>query len=87
MHDGYCVRAYSFNLRRNNSWSIGYYHNKGNTQNRNAEFRGKFIADRIPSVYSVFLIRNKRYACKKLEVQFRSDGMEKVICGYFEEIL
>ena len=47
----------------------------------------KFIANRIPSVYAVFLIRNKRYACKKLEVQFGAEGMEKVVNGYFEEIL
>lgn len=87
MHDGYWGRAFSFNLRRNDSWSIGYYHKKGKTQNRNAEHRVKFTADRIPSVYAVYLIRNKRYACKKLEVHFGTEGMEKILNGYFEEIL
>ncbi len=66
---------------------IGSYHEAARRHNRNAELRVKFTADRIPSVYAVFLIRNKQYACKKLEVQFGAEGMEKVINGYFEEIL
>ena len=86
MHNGYCRRAFTFNLRRNDSWSIGYYHNKGKAQNRNAEYRFKFKADAVPSVYSKFIIRNKQYACKKLEVQFTSKGMDEIIMGYFEEI-
>lgn len=69
------------------AYYIGKYHESARRQNRNAEHRVKFTADRIPSVYAIFLIRNKRYACKKLEVQFGAEGMEKVINGYFEEIL
>jgi hypothetical protein len=67
--------------------TIGGLHSSARLQNRNAEHRIRFKAYSIPSVYAVFLVRNKRYACKKLEVQFSSTGMERVIFGYFEEIL
>lgn len=71
----------------NSTYYIGKFHELARRQNRNAEHRVKFTADRIPSVYAIFLIRNKRYACKKLEVQFGAEGMEKVVNGFFEEIL
>ena len=67
--------------------NIGKLHGSARTQNRNAEHRIKFIADKIPSVYSIFVVRNKRYACKKLEVRFDAKGMDKEISGYFEELL
>lgn len=81
-------KSWSLALANDNStYYIGRYHEAARRQNRNAEHRVKFTADRIPSVYAIFLIRNKRYACKKLEVQFGAEGMEKVVNGYFEEIL
>lgn len=66
---------------------IGQYHRSARKQNRNSEHRVRFIADKMPSVYSIFMIRNKRYACKKLEIQFTAEGRDKEILGYFEEIL
>ena len=81
-------KSWSLSLAHDDSSRyIGQLHEMARTQNRNAEQRVKFTADRIPSVYAIFLIRNKRYACKKLEVQFGAEGMEKVVNGYFEEIL
>lgn len=81
-------KRWSLSLVNDNStYNIGKLHLSARNQNRNAEHRIKFTADRIPSVYAVFLLRNKRYACKKLEVQFGAEGMEKVVSGYFEELL
>ncbi len=87
LQEGFWMRAFSFALRRTDSWSIGGYHNKAKPQNRNAEHRFMFKAGSLPSVYSVFMVRNKQYACKKLEVQFVADGMGDIVTGYFEEIL
>lgn len=79
---------WSLSLANDNSTqSIGRLHETARAQNRNAEHRFNFIADRIPSVYAEYLIRNKKYVCKKLEVQFNPNGMEKRISGYFEELL
>jgi hypothetical protein len=81
-------KSWSLSLANDNStYNIGKMHQEARNQNRNAELRAKFTSDAIPSVYSVFHLRNKIYACKKMEVQFNADGMEKVINGYFEEIL
>ena len=81
-------KSWSLSLDHDNSDNfIGKYHLSSRRQNRNAEHRIKFLSDMIPSVFSIYIIRNKRYACKKLEVQFSNKGMEKLISGYFEEIL
>ncbi len=87
LQSGYGNRAYSFSLMRRTSWDIGGFHNSAQEQNVNAEQRFRFRSDNIPSVYSIFMVRNKKYACKKLEVQFDGDGMDEMILGYFEEIL
>lgn len=80
--------SWSLSLDNDNSDNfIGKYHLSARRQNRNAEHRIKFLSNTIPSVFAVYLIRNKRYACKKLEVQFTNKGMENIISGYFEEIL
>lgn len=46
----------------------------------------KFIADNIPDVRSVFLIRGKRYVCEKLTATFTENGMSQLIKGVFYPI-
>lgn len=46
----------------------------------------KFIADNIPDVRSVFLIRGKRYICEKLTATFTENGMSQLIKGVFYPI-
>lgn len=45
----------------------------------------KFVAERIPDVGAVFLIRNRRFVCEKVEADIASDGLRKLITGYFYE--
>ena len=79
---------WSLSLANDNAlMNIGILHESARLQNRNAVYSIVFIAEHIPSVYYVFMIRNKRYTCKKIEVQFDANGMDKKIRGYFEEIL
>ena len=81
-------KNWSLSLANDNSAEyIGKYHQLSRTQNRNAEHRFKFLSSGIPSVYSTYIVRNKKYACKKLEVHFTNKGLENIISGYFEEIL
>jgi len=47
----------------------------------------KFIADNIPDVRSVFLIRGKRYVCEKLTATFTENGMSQLIKGVFFPIV
>lgn len=46
----------------------------------------KFLADNIPDVRSVFLIRGKRYVCEKLTATFTENGMSQLIKGVFYPI-
>lgn len=79
-------KSWSLSLDNDDSASsIGKYHLSARRHNRNAELRIKFLSGTIPPVFATYLIRNKKYACKKLEVQFDSRGMSKIMEGYFEE--
>lgn len=45
----------------------------------------RFISRDIPDVGSLFLIRNKRYICEKLEATFSENKLDRLITGYFFE--
>lgn len=46
----------------------------------------RFVADRIPDPRSLFLIRNRRFVCDKLEAQITADGLNPLLTGYFYEL-
>ena len=80
--------SWSLALANDNSvYNISKLHQAARRQNRNAEHVFKFLSDGIPSVYAIYMLKNKKYACKKLEVQFTAEGKEKAVTGYFEEVL
>ncbi len=43
----------------------------------------KFVSTVTPAIGSIFLIGNKRYIAKQLELQLREDGLSKEITGHF----
>lgn len=46
----------------------------------------KFITDDIPDPSKIFVFRNKRYICEKIEMNVTNDGIDKEKTGYFYEI-
>lgn len=66
---------------------IGQLHVNGYSFNTKAKVAMKFVADEIPDPTSIFLIRNKRYGCEKIEASVVSDGLERLMTGYFYEML
>lgn len=46
----------------------------------------KFVADRIPDVDAIFLIRNKRFVCEKVEAGITPEGLDRLMTGYFYEL-
>lgn len=46
----------------------------------------KFVADTIPDPTSIFLIHNRRFVCEKIEADIVTDGLRKLLTGYFYEI-
>lgn len=43
----------------------------------------KFLADSIPDVRSIFVIKGKRYLCEKITATFTENGMSKMMKGVF----
>ena len=43
----------------------------------------KFIADEIPEPGSIFVIRNKKYVCERIEANISSNGLVRLLTGYF----
>lgn len=57
--------------------------NKIDTQ---VEYCFKFFTDEILPVTSTFIIRNRKFACNKLEYIFNCKGKDKLVTGYFYEL-
>ncbi|MCM1164321.1 MAG: hypothetical protein NC339_08750, partial [Muribaculaceae bacterium] len=47
----------------------------------------KFLADTIPDVRSLYIIRGKRYICEKLTATFTENGMSQLIKGIFYPVI
>ena len=46
----------------------------------------KFVTNDIPDPSKIFIFRNKRYICEKIEMNVTEDGIENEKTGYFYEI-
>lgn len=46
----------------------------------------KFVTEEIPDPSKIFVFRNKRYICEKIEMNVTEDGIENEKTGYFYEI-
>jgi hypothetical protein len=47
----------------------------------------KFITNDIPDPANIYLFRNKRYICQKIEMEVSDDGINEMKTGYFYEII
>jgi hypothetical protein len=47
----------------------------------------KFLSDFIPDADNVYIIGGKRYACEKIEASIREGNLDKLMTGYFYEII
>lgn len=43
----------------------------------------KFKSDDIPDPSKIYIIRNKKYVCEKIEMEVKDDAIEPVYTGYF----
>lgn len=51
------------------------------------KYKFSFLSKKIPNVRSIFLIRGKRYLCRKITATFRSNGMSELLKGEFYRII
>lgn len=72
---------------------VGQFHertqliNSEGTIDPHNEYRISFLSDHIPNPASIYMIRNKRYLCSKIEMTIDEKGVDKLITGNFYEIL
>ena len=67
--------------------NIGQLHATGSRINGKNQRCIKFISDDIPDPCRIFLFKNKRFVCEKIELQLDEKGIGSVKTGYFYEIL
>ena len=66
---------------------LGQLHENGFIFNLSAKYCIKFLSKEMPDPTKVFIIRNKRYGCEKVEAQIDSLGIEQLMTGYFYEMM
>ena len=70
---------------------IGSFHNRGikirQNVNGNNEICIRFLFNGKPDPKKIYLCRNKRYLCSKIDMAVRESGIDQVKTGYFYEII
>ena len=71
--------------------SIANLHNEGirirQNVNGNNEICFKFIHDGKPDTRKVYLARNRKYICSHIEMSITESGVDRLMTGYFYEML
>ena len=71
--------------------SIGRYHNQGvkirQNINGNNEVCIKFLYDGKPDPRKLYVIKNRKYVCSRIEMAIGNDGISRLKTGYFYEML
>lgn len=63
--------------------TLGCLHGNGlRLDNKNC-MEAKFKSDDIPDPSKIYIIRNKKYVCEKIEMEVKDDAIEPVYTGYF----
>ena len=87
-HGGNSHRQWSLSLNPTAAEHyLGELHQNAYSFNMKAKYCVKFLADEIPAPTHVFIIRNKRFACEKIEAQIDDRGLQPLMTGYFYEML
>lgn len=87
-HSGNSHRQWSLSLNPTAAeYYLGQLHQNSYTFNMKAKYCVKFLADEMPDPTQVFIIRNKRFACEKIEAQIDDKGLQQLMTGYFYEML
>ena len=87
-HRGSAHRRWSLSLCQTDAdYYLGQLHQNGFSFNTKARHTFRFIADTMPDPRDIYVIRGKRYACEKIEASVTADGFDRLMTGYFYEML
>jgi hypothetical protein len=79
------TKLFSLSLNSTNTGviSLGKFHNSViKIDNRNC-MEVKFKSDVIPDPSKIYIIRNKKFVCEKIELEIKNDDIEPIYTGYF----
>ena len=90
--NGYQHKTFSLALENAgvNTHYIGELH-RGTTQiettvDTNNEVCFQFLCESVPDPTAIYIFRNKRYLCGKIEIKATNNGVDRMKTGYFHEI-
>ena len=86
-HKGALHNAWSLAMKQTNAAHIGSLHDNGFKFDVGARVCVKFVSNLIPNVTGVFFIKGKLFGCEKIEATIEAKGMQRVMTGYFYEML
>ena len=87
-HSGNAHNAWSLSLNPTDAdHYLGELHNNGFYFNMKAKLCAKFLAKKVPDPTGLFIIRNKKYACEKIEAHLDDYGQLPLLTGYFYEMI
>ena len=78
--------TYSLSLRKTRevgSTCLGSFHNNGLRIDNKNSMEVKFKSDEFPDPSKIYIIRNKRFVCAKIEMEVKDDAIEPIYTGYF----
>ena len=78
--------TYSLSLRKKSevgSTCLGSLHDNGLRIDNKNSMEVKFKSDEIPDPSKIYIIRNKRFVCAKIEMEVKDDAIEPIYTGYF----
>lgn len=78
--------TYSLSLRKTRevgSTCLGSYYNNGLRIDNKNSMEIKFKSDEIPDPSKIYIIRNKKFVCAKIEMEVKDDAIEPIYTGYF----
>jgi hypothetical protein len=79
--------SFSLNELSGYDFYLGQLHKISFRCSHNVKHIFKFLSDYIPEADNVFIIGGKRYACEKIEASIKQGNLDKLMTGYFYEIV
>ena len=66
---------------------LGELHRNAYSFDVHSKHTFKFIANEMPNPTHLFIIRGKCYGCEKIEANVKAEGFDRLMTGYFYEML
>lgn len=87
-HRGNEHRHWSLSLTPTDAlYYLGQLHVNGFTFNMKAKHTFKFLSSEMPDPRNIFIVRGKCYGCVKIESNVTAEGFDKLMTGYFYEMI